>query len=420
METKIFRPLLFSFMTFIGIFLVASNTFAIGIRPLRNELNVKPGESAKSEVTVVNETKADFMAEPIVQVFYKNDEKGFPIYPSKEEKQTENILSWLSISKQPILVPAGKSVTVPFIIKVPSNAIAGGKYLTIAYQPIKKEKGSGISTNVRAASLLYITVEGKVTQSAEVSQFALPSKLAGDQPFVFEVGFKNTGNIYLKPKGSITILDAATNTQITGITQYADPKTSKLINSDVLPLNLNESSVLPGSLRIFRPEWNIHLKSGKFRAVLNLEYSDSAEPITQFLDFEIDESLKVKDFSTHLTKDTSNFSLTINNSGKSYEKFTGAIAIKNALGQQVAEVPVPTTMDYLAPGETRTFNLNWMNTKLPPDKYTAQLAANYGFLKSPLTAETKFGNQGSTKMILGIVLGLVILFGLGALFRKKR
>jgi hypothetical protein len=295
-------------------FLLLPSAMAIGIRPLRYETSVAPGGSVKSEVTVVNETNKAFMAEPIIKVFYTNDETGLPVYLNQEEQlrqnKIEDFASWIKISKDPVSVPAKGEIKVPYTVNVPKNATAGGKYALIAYQPVKEETG-GVAVNVRAASLLYINVEGEVVRSGELIKFSAPEKPTADQPFVFDVSFSNTGNTHLKPTGWIEVTNLLTGKKLKGISEFTDPETMLTIVSDTIPVNINKSSVLPGSLRTFKSEWKYHLAPGKFRANLNLTYAEGSPTISQSLEFSITNGQEATSLQNELTENAASFSFAV-------------------------------------------------------------------------------------------------------------
>ena len=296
MKITLYQKIFYGFAGLAAFLVVAPATFAIGIRPLRYEVNVKPGNSIKGEVTVVNETDKDIIAEPIIQVFYKNDEAGLPIYLTKEEQlkqnKIENFLSWIDISSDKIPVSAKGAVNVPYTVNVPKKAIAGGKYATIAFQPVK-EPTDGISINVRAASLLYVNVEGKIIRSGELTYFGLPKKPLDDPPFTLDISFQNTGNIHLKPTGWIELADLDTGKKLTSIAEYTDPVSGKMVVSDKIPINFNNGSVLPGSLRTFKAEWTKNVKAGRYLANMSLVYAEDSTPITKSFEFTIDKGLEL-------------------------------------------------------------------------------------------------------------------------------
>lgn len=419
MNTKFFRSLANCFASFGFFFLLTQFTFAIGIQPIRHEVNLDPGDSTTGEIKVINETESDFSAEPVLKAFYKNDETGFPVYPTEEDLEIENVLEWVTLPTEPVFIPAGESRVVEYTINVPESAEAGGKYMTIAYQPVK-ESEVGVSVNVRAASLLFINVTGDIIRQGEITYFGLPEEIKTDEPFYFELTFENTGNTHVKPHGWIKLIDKTTGEQLKSLSEYIDEETTTLLTGGEIPVNLRQKNVLPGSIRTFKAEWANHLKEGSFEAVVDLEYDRQAGSISQTLDFEIKEELSVDEFEISTNELSADFDLTLTNHGNAHERPMGRIDVTNNLGYQVAEIEIPENIDYLAPGETRSFTFPWLNKAIPAGRYTAALKASYGFTNKPLEAEVSFGEMDRSKLYLGIGLGVAILVALMAIFTKKR
>lgn len=392
---------------------------AIGIRPIRHEVNVKPGETIEATVTVINETDKDFSAEPSLLAFYKNDQNGFPIFVSEKNPELEDTTTWVEISKEPVMVPARGSTNVKYKVNVPTTAKPGGKYVSVAYQPVKGEV-EGVKVNVRAASLLFLNVEGEIIRKGEVTQFGLPENQATDQPFTFDVNFKNTGNTHIKPTGSIEIVDQTSGEKLTKIAKYLDPESNEEIIADVIPINLNKTNVLPNSDRIFKGEWVENIKEGKFKAIMEVNYLEGANPIKQEFEFEIKENLKVDDFKINTEGSKADFQWNMTNEGAGDQKLRGKIVVKNAFNYMVAEIPLPADIEYVKPGENKTITLNWLEKAIPKGSYTANLEAEYGFSKKKVNEEISFGDTDKTKIILIGALGLVTIVALISIFRRKK
>lgn len=291
MQNAIFQKIIYSSVGLAAFCLLTPAAMAIGIRPMRYEIVIAPGGSASGEVIVVNETDKDFEAEPVLKVFNKNNDEGFPVYLSKdqleEQNKIEDFLSWIEISDKPISVPAKSEVAVSYTVHVPKDAKPGGRYATIAYQPVL-DASEGILVNVRAASLLYVTVgnEGDIIRAGKLDSFGLREEPTSGKALTFYVTFSNTGNTHLRPVGWIEVTNLDTGSQFKEIAKYVDPKTGQIVASDAVPVNLNKSCVLPGSSRTFKAEWKNDLKPGRYLADLTLTYAENTKPIVQSYSFE--------------------------------------------------------------------------------------------------------------------------------------
>ncbi len=422
MTRKVLRPLPIHFASFALLLFLTPSALAIGIRPIRSEFSVKPGASVSGEITVLNETTKDFRAEPVIKVFYKNDETGFPVYPSKEELDEEGLADfseWIDLPKEPVLVPAGGSASVKYTVKVPLDAEAGGKYATVAYQPVKESR-PGVAVSVRAASLLFVNVEGDVVREGEISRFSLPENLRTDQPFQFEVSFQNTGNTHLKPSGWIEIVDRKTGKALKEIASYVDPETGGEKIGDRIPVNLRQKNVLPGSLRTFQGEWGKGVKEGEFEAILSLSYDPAKAPLIRKFEFSLQEEVTAEDFRINIGEASADFDLTLANQGLATEKVTGSLKILNGFGYVVSEIPLPEGAGAIAPGETVMLNLPWISSAVPAGRYTAKLEASYGFSKKALESQIGFGRRDKAKLLMGAAIIALAGLSLWPLLKKKK
>ena len=420
MKNKLFLTLWGS-LGFMLLFLAPFSSFAIGIQPVRQEVEAKPGETIELQVMVVNETDKDFYAEPDISQFFQNNENGFPVFATEETKITEDAASWLLMPEEPVLVKAKESTPVKFKLAVPTNAEAGGKYLVVAYKPIK-ESSANFKVNVSAGSLLLINVAGEIIKSGELTDFSVTPDTSTDEPFSFNINYKNTGNTHLKPYGKIEIMNLETGEKLKEIANYADPDTGGKITSDFIPINLLKSNALPGSARLYKSEWNQNLQLGRFKALLSLENPSDGPAIEKTLEFSLNEKLVLE--SLELKKEEgkigSSFALTIKNTGEGTQKLEGSLIVENAFGQQMDEIEIPKEWEAVEAGATKTYDLKWLEKEIPEGRFTAKLEAVYGFTKQKLQGEISFGKLDSTKIILVVALGIMIIITLTALFKKSK
>jgi hypothetical protein len=164
-----------------------------------------------------------------------------------------------------VLPPEGQQ-TVTATIAVPLNAEPGGHYASVLFEQMVQDvpsQRSHVSVAARLASLLFLTVSGNVVEagqilgatpgspcSAVVCGFKAP-KFVDHGPVPFSFIFNNTGNVHVRPKGTITISH--------------DGK-------QVAVLPIDDRAVLPTSQRLFETKWDQVVLAGKYTAKLHLVY----------------------------------------------------------------------------------------------------------------------------------------------------
>jgi len=414
---KIFK----SAILILAFFAITQTSFAIGVKPVRTELNLAPGESKEVTLLVINKDDKEIQAIPEVEVFLRNDEKGFPIPAELAEDDIQNIRSWIDIPMDPISINPKGTKEIAFKITVPEGAEPGGKYATVVYSPVANKDEGDVKVVTRVASLILVNVKGEIVLSGNINSLAAPKKIRSDNPFVFTSSFKNTGNTHVKPQGWIEIKDKKTGVNLKAIAKYSDPKTGKNIISDKMPVNLHGGNVLPGSDRIFTSEWIENIEAGDYVVTLYLKYADEKPEIKESIDFEIKEDLQIKEFKINMDENQSSFNLAISNNGNVHEKIMGVISIENDFGYKIAEVKIPENIEYITPGETRVLTLDWLKKKIQKGKYKAVLSVKYGLGNVELNSVVEFGKADNMKWyLIGGGLLIIMLMGLGIFLAKRR
>lgn len=220
---------------------------AITLIPPSIEFTVKPGETIKTKVKLVNETSGALEEFSSTANFRAKDESGTPEFI--EETNPEDLASWIKIERGPFTLEPGGRVEIPVEINVPANADPGGHFAGILFSTEKPvatgESGVAISTKI--GTLVLVRVEGEVRESAAIASFTTGSGKTGFHrlPIDFSVRIQNSGNVHVRPNGSITIRNMLGGT------------------TTILPVNTTQGAVLPASVRKFEAVWEKSSLTGK-------------------------------------------------------------------------------------------------------------------------------------------------------------
>jgi len=156
------------------------------ISPLRNYLSLKAGESVTRAYTVANLTNEPLVVTTSVEQFSVAD-YSYDLQFGRLEK------NWISLVENRITLQPNESREIPYRVNIPTNAPAGGQYYTLFASTNLSE--AGLSGTVRAATLLYLTVDGPLTRASNIEKASLfPLVLSPRIPYSIDV--KNTGNIH--------------------------------------------------------------------------------------------------------------------------------------------------------------------------------------------------------------------------------
>jgi hypothetical protein len=243
------------------------STVSITAIPPRLELEALPGATLQETLKVRNESDTELALKSIVSDFIVINNKGTPVAVSEETSGRWSLASWITVSPAKILLQPKQTQAVDLIIQIPEDALAGGHYAMITYQPITEgligQKANGTSggsaIQPQVGTLTYLNVIGDITEAAFLKEFQVDAKFKEYGPASLSAEIQNLGDIHLRPKGQVTI--------------------TNLLNKTVAVLPLEEKNIFPFASRtydfIFGGKWHL----GRYAARLNATAGDSQIPL---------------------------------------------------------------------------------------------------------------------------------------------
>ena len=233
----------------------------LSIWPVRQEYEVKPGETVHGLVNVMNKGSASRTVHVVAWDFEAGGEEGYPQFATHPppENSAYSLASWIAVTEESIVIAPGETVKVTFTLSVPQNAEPGGHYAGILIgqfspEALEGEGGAAVTIGSAVASLILLTVEGEIIEAGSIREFSTPKTLYEHLPVEFNIRFENTGNVHVSPQGNITIYD------------WFDNKVYEL------PINAEGGNVLPNSVREFTVVWSEGGGYSKYEAVVTLRY----------------------------------------------------------------------------------------------------------------------------------------------------
>lgn len=190
----------------------AQDSLTLSVSPTIFDMRAEPNQKWKSGIKVINVNERDITVYAEVFNFIPKEEGGSVSFVSidKDDINKPTLGSWISVSKEPVLVPREQSIEIPFEINVPSNAAPGGHYaaIMIGTKPLDTSgEQPNLQTSQMVTTLIFTRIDGDVIESGEIREF-ITSKVLFQEPAVdFSLRFENKGNVYLQPQGEIKILN---------------------------------------------------------------------------------------------------------------------------------------------------------------------------------------------------------------------
>ena len=233
---------------------------AVTVGPVKLEISADPGDVVRGELFLMNDEKETKIFSPVFEKFI--EENGSKKFTAEEV----DLASWFEIN-YPITLKPQESKNIPFILRIPKNASPGGHFAVIWWSAAVPGAGQ-VSIVTRAGILVYLRVSGDIKEEAKIIQFNTDKKIYWRSPVNFSINLENSGNVYLKPKGEITIKNL-----FGGIKAIID-------------VNKKDVSILPQSKKNITEQWNFSgFIFGPYRVRMNLVYGESQKQIQKTLWF---------------------------------------------------------------------------------------------------------------------------------------
>lgn len=233
---------------------------ALTLVPPSLEYKTAPGQTIDGVVKLINNENRTLVLTPSTANFGAKDETGDPDF--KFGAPPEDLASWIKIDTTTVTLDLGETKEIPFKIEVPANADPGGHYAGIFFSSGGTASGGGqIGVQSKLGSLIILTVDGNIREQATIDSVKIngPTTI-GRPPVDFQIRIKNGGNVHIKPKGKVTILN--------------------MFGGEVESLTLpQDKNVLPGQTRLFEVTWvknAASAKKGSFFNEISAEFSNFA------------------------------------------------------------------------------------------------------------------------------------------------
>ncbi len=234
------------------------STIAIGVSPAIAELPVDPVKTKVAKVYVFNNTNVPLPIHAFSDNFSVNE---IVIDSTKDNSNTFDASNWITIDPPDFILQPNEEKEVYISISPTPNAEPGGHYATVYFRPLISEEYITPDKTYLTAQigvLLFLTVSGKIKESANISNLTLPKYPTPDN-FLPTVYIQNNGNIHIIPKGKITI--------------------KGLFRKTTHEFPIENSIVLPNTEKKVVSHTKASLKTGLYRTYFTGNYGSNNKPL---------------------------------------------------------------------------------------------------------------------------------------------
>ena len=223
---------------------------------------IKPGDVINREIEITSSIAVDLSL--YTQDWQPEGDTSQPKFIPRDEKIDTGASKWVWLTPYPtISLKGNKKKTVKLKITIPKDAANGSYYTAVFFEQAPDKDKGNINIVARVGALILINVgTGKSEISGSIEKFDTVTKVninnkedyAPKQSFfggnvLYRLLFKNTGNVFYKPTGSIKI--------------------NNMLGKEIATVSLREENVLPNYPRAIISEWQPPIWAfGRYKATI--------------------------------------------------------------------------------------------------------------------------------------------------------
>lgn len=259
----------------------ATSGQAFSLSPPVVELKVDKGQKTTVGIKLTNLSSSTLSITAAVNDFGAKNETGEPniLFDNSSTDNVYSLRQWVQVPGDfTIASKETKTITVP--IQVPTNAEPGGHYGVVRFTGTNAGGDvEQVALSASIGSLLLLQVNGTISIGANVEDFYTANGSFAKSGF-FEAAplqlvtrIKNTGNVHIKPTGTVEIKDTFGN-KVSTVRMNGNPSAEKD----------RPGSILPQSVRRFNTELKDLQLFGRYTATMKLNYGEgkTLEKTTEF------------------------------------------------------------------------------------------------------------------------------------------
>ena len=236
----------------------AQEAVSLVVSPPNTQVEGKPGDVIQKNVKVTNNSDtAELVLRVYVKDFIVQDDAGTPIPVSKTTAGHYLASPWFTLEKSEIVIPAKSTEQIVVLITVPSDALPGGHYASVFFEPVP---GRGLKNTVsyttsQVGALFAINVPGDIKFDALIKEFKTKINVFEFGPIDFTAVIENQSDTHISPKSTITIHDT--------------------LGRQVAEIPLEDVNIFPFTSRTLSGTWETVWGLGRYTATLSAAYGPS-------------------------------------------------------------------------------------------------------------------------------------------------
>lgn len=188
-------------------------SFAVEIEPMRLEYSLEPGKTYSGSFTLKNPSNSSLDVSVSTGGYRYVFSEG-AVAPKEGRGKLPSCQDWIQFKKTKLNLTPGGSAKADFLIKVPADAshehlcaVVFDERMTVEEAKLKKkEKNVQVQVVPRFCIPVYIAMKPGQKIGAEIQNIEAVSQ-GQTGGVTVKITLANTGNVHIRPEGSLLILD---------------------------------------------------------------------------------------------------------------------------------------------------------------------------------------------------------------------
>jgi len=226
------------------------------ISPTNLEMSLGTNESITQNLIIINRLGRTAEFKIKFEDFTGSDDPNkSTVFLGEETAGITSAKNWISTEIDKITLNHGDRLNLPITIKVPEGVEAGSHYVAVFASVAGENKAEGqqvVKLVSRVGTLILINVPGANRESGEITEFKTDKKFYRNGPVNFSTVFKNTGNVYQKVRGEISV--------------------TNILGAQIAQIPVKDWVVLSNASRRQAAEWDKKWILGRYKAHLKVFY----------------------------------------------------------------------------------------------------------------------------------------------------
>jgi len=259
----------------ISLFVIATKVQAQGIplqvAPARQQITIDPGGEATVNVKFFNLGETPIIGFIKAADFIVDNKEGTPkiIDDPSQTSPRFSASTWLTLPYDQVTIAPNDRISFQVKIKVPANAKPGGRYAAVYFetagavpQPVTITNEAGASVTHRLASLIYIRVNGPISENAIITRL-FSTSFHEYGPIDVETEILNRGDYHIRPKGVLTL--------------------TNMFGGMIDQAPLKEQNIFPDTARVFTNSLGKKWLIGRYKIDLKAAYGEHGGALSQYI-----------------------------------------------------------------------------------------------------------------------------------------